>query len=103
MAKQRNKVTTKQHKYIGRFNDIKHTDKLVDRIRSAQKWNQTLSTKEYQYRKVTWGKYAGYFIVDVPRDYMEWFIKNIDDQPWVQWFSAECQRRLNSIGSKQPA
>ena len=104
MSKQKTKVTKKAHKYPGKFNDIKHTDKLSERIRSAQRWNQTLSTKEYQYRKVTWGKYAGYFVSDLPRDYIKWFIMNVNDLEWVQWFDQECHRRdLKQPVSKQPA
>ena len=36
--------------------------------------NQNLRTREQ--RTVQWGKFAGKRFIDVPTDYLEWFVKN---------------------------
>lgn len=49
--------------------------------------------QEYMYTKIHWGKHKGKYLKDVPDDYIEWAIKNIDDIGIATMFSIEYQRR----------
>lgn len=48
---------------------------------------------EYMYTKIDWGKYKGYYLKDVPDDYIVWAIQNIEDIGIATMFSIEYQRR----------
>jgi len=48
---------------------------------------------EYQYTKLRFGKYKGYFLKDVPNDYISWAILNLKDRASAEMFSVEFQRR----------
>lgn len=49
--------------------------------------------QEYAYTKMPWGKYKGYFIKDLPTDYVKWAIQNYQDQGMAQMMAVELQRR----------
>lgn len=49
--------------------------------------------QEYAYTKMPWGKYKGYFIKDLPTDYVKWAIQNYQDQGMAQMMAIELQRR----------
>jgi uncharacterized protein (DUF3820 family) len=48
---------------------------------------------DYKYTKMIWGKYKGYFLKDVPDDYLKWAILNYQDQGMAHMISIELQRR----------
>ena len=48
---------------------------------------------EYMYTKLYFGKYKGYFLKDVPDDYVVWGIQHINDAGIATMFSIEYQRR----------
>lgn len=48
---------------------------------------------EYAYTKMTQGKYRGWFLKDIPLDYLKWAIMNWSDQAMAQMFAIELQRR----------
>jgi len=49
--------------------------------------------QEYAYTKMPWGKYKGYFIKDLPTDYVKWAIQNYQDAGMAQMMAVELQRR----------
>lgn len=49
--------------------------------------------QEYAYTKMPWGKYKGYFLKDLPTDYVKWAIQNYQDQGMAQMMAIELQRR----------
>ncbi len=52
---------------------------------------------EYMYTKCNFGKYKGYFLKDIPTEYVEWAIKNINDEGIATMFSTEYQRRYKQV------
>jgi len=49
--------------------------------------------KQDTYAKMPWGKYKGYFLKDVPTDYLKWFVREYTDNGMAQWFADELMRR----------
>lgn len=49
--------------------------------------------KEYMTTRMPFGKYQGYFIKDIPDDYLKWAVVNIKDQGLGTMFAVELQRR----------
>jgi len=52
---------------------------------------------EYMYTKLNFGKYKGYFLKDVPDEYLIWGIKHIDDVGIATMLSVEYQRRNKNM------
>jgi hypothetical protein len=48
---------------------------------------------DYKYTRMPWGKYKGYFLKDLPDDYIKWAVMNMDDQAMAYMFGIELQRR----------
>jgi uncharacterized protein (DUF3820 family) len=48
---------------------------------------------DYKYTKMPWGKYKGYFLKDIPLDYIKWAVMNLEDQALAHMFGIELQRR----------
>lgn len=42
-----------------------------------------------QYMKLPWGKYKGFYLKDVPVDYLKWMIMNYSDQQGLLCVVAE--------------
>lgn len=59
----------------------------------ARQWNRRLGSNEQRDRRMTFGKYAGWFIRDVPDQYLEWGILNIEDRALADWFKDEYLKR----------
>ena len=59
----------------------------------AIEWNRRLSTTEYTQRRITFGKYAGKMIKDVPTTYLTWAVLNMEADSWTEFFARELQRR----------
>ena len=55
---------------------------------------------EYMYTKLSFGKYKGYFIKDIPDKYLVWAIQNIDDVGIATMLSIEYQRRHKEFRKK---
>lgn len=49
--------------------------------------------KQDSYAKMPWGKYKGWFLKDVPTDYLKWCVTKYTDQAMAQWFADELMRR----------
>lgn len=49
--------------------------------------------KDSRYTRMPWGRYRGFFIKDVPRDYLEWAILNYTDQAMAGFLAEELVRR----------
>jgi len=60
--------------------------------RQAILWNEKLSKNEYTQRRLTFGQYVNVMIRDLPRDYIEWGILNLNTE-WAEMFARELQRR----------
>jgi len=48
---------------------------------------------EYQFTKMPYGKYRGFFLKDLPEDYLRWCVKNFQDPGMATMFAVELQRR----------
>ena len=48
---------------------------------------------EYELTRMPYGKYRGYFLKDLPEDYLKWGILNFSDQGMATMFATELQRR----------
>jgi hypothetical protein len=48
---------------------------------------------DFKYTKLNFGKFKGYFMKDIPDEYIEWAIKNIKDEASATMFAAEYMRR----------
>jgi hypothetical protein len=46
--------------------------------------------------KMPWGKYRGWFLKDVPADYLKWCVKNYTDDSVAKWVADElmCRRQF---------
>ena len=49
--------------------------------------------QEYATTRMTFGKYKGFFIKDIPEDYLKWAVMNIKDRGIATMFATELQRR----------
>lgn len=54
---------------------------------------------DYKYTKMPFGKFKGFFLKDIPDDYIQWAVLNINDQALAFMFSIELQRRNPSFRS----
>ena len=51
----------------------------------------------YAYTKMPFGKYRGWYLKDIPDDYIKWATMNIQDRASAEMFSIELQRRLPKL------
>lgn len=58
----------------------------------AYNWNRHLSVSEYTTRRVTFGRYVNVMIKDLPDNYLEWGILNLN-LTWSDYFIREWKRR----------
>jgi uncharacterized protein (DUF3820 family) len=49
--------------------------------------------QEYELTKMPFGKYKGFFIKDIPEDYLKWAVMNLTDRGLATMFATELQRR----------
>jgi hypothetical protein len=59
------------------------------RRRAPQTWSRPTD----RLAKMPWGQYKGYYLKDVPTDYLKWCVLNYQDQGMAQWLADELQRR----------
>lgn len=52
---------------------------------------------DYKNTKMTFGKYKGYFMKDIPTNYIEWLIMNVQDRGLAEMYAVELQRRSPSL------
>jgi hypothetical protein len=64
--------------------------------KNALIWNEKLSINEYTQRRITFGKYTGVMIREIPIDYIKWGVMNLNTE-WATMFSRELQRRDKSF------
>jgi hypothetical protein len=48
---------------------------------------------EYKYAKMPFGKFKGYYLKDIPDNYIKWAVMNIADRASAEMFAIELQRR----------
>jgi hypothetical protein len=53
--------------------------------------------QDYAYTKMRFGKYKGWFIKDIPDDYIKWAVLNLQDRASAEMFSVELQRRIPKL------
>jgi hypothetical protein len=46
-----------------------------------------------RYAKMPFGKYKGWFMKDIPTQYLEWITKNFTDKAQLEWFNRELGKR----------
>jgi len=49
--------------------------------------------QEYQLTKMPYGKYKGFFLKDLPENYLRWCVINWRDRGMATMFAVELQRR----------
>jgi hypothetical protein len=49
--------------------------------------------RDSRYTKMPYGKYKGFFIKDVPVDYLKWCVLNYSDQAMAMFLAEELVRR----------
>ena len=49
--------------------------------------------RDPRYAKMPFGKYYGWFMKDIPQNYLEWISKNFTDPAQLEWFERELGRR----------
>jgi hypothetical protein len=49
--------------------------------------------KENSYIRMPYGKYKGWYIKDIPDDYLRWAVLNISDKATAEMFKTEILRR----------
>ena len=47
----------------------------------------------YAHTRMPFGKYRGYYLKDIPDDYISWAVMNITDRAQAEMFAIELQRR----------
>jgi uncharacterized protein (DUF3820 family) len=52
-----------------------------------------MNYKEYEFTRMPYGKYKGFFLKDLPEDYLKWAVMNLNDQGMATMFAVELQRR----------
>jgi uncharacterized protein (DUF3820 family) len=52
-----------------------------------------MNYKEYELTRMPYGKYRGYFLKDLPEDYLRWCVQNWTDVGMATMFAVELQRR----------
>jgi hypothetical protein len=52
-----------------------------------------MSYSEYQYTRVTFGRYRGHYLSEVPDAYVKWAVLNLADRAQAEMFAVELQRR----------
>jgi hypothetical protein len=70
-----------EHSEIDIFSDHAYTDNMKNFY------------NEYAYTKMPFGKYRGWFLRDIPDDYIKWAVLNIQDRAQAEMFAIELQRR----------
>lgn len=55
----------------------------------------------YAYTKVPFGKYRGYYLKDIPTEYVKWAVLNLSDRASADMFSIELQRRQPKLRKSQ--
>jgi uncharacterized protein (DUF3820 family) len=48
---------------------------------------------EYAHTKMRFGKYKGFYLKDIPLDYIKWAVVNISDRALAEMFKIELLRR----------
>lgn len=56
---------------------------------------------EYAHTKMPFGKYKGYFLKDIPTDYIKWAVMTISDRAQAEMFALELQRRSPELRKPQ--
>lgn len=49
--------------------------------------------KEYAYTRMPWGKFKGFYLKDIPDDYLKWAAINWTDRATATMFRIELTRR----------
>jgi len=47
----------------------------------------------YAHTRMPFGKFKGYYLKDIPDDYIKWAVMNITDRAQAEMFAIELQRR----------
>jgi hypothetical protein len=54
----------------------------------------------YAHTRMPFGKYKGYYLKDIPDDYITWAVINITDRAQAEMFAIELQRRQPQLRKK---
>jgi len=54
----------------------------------------------YAHTRMPFGKYKGYYLKDIPDDYITWAVINITDRAQAEMFAIELQRRNPQLRKK---
>jgi hypothetical protein len=54
----------------------------------------------YAHTRMPFGKFKGYYLKDIPDDYISWAVINITDRAQAEMFAIELQRRNPQLRKK---
>jgi uncharacterized protein (DUF3820 family) len=82
-----------------RDNIHKRVKKKINKLMSEESANKYIMATytDFKETKMTFGKYKGFFLKDIPTPYMKWLIMNVEDRGLCEMFAVELQRRLPSL------
>lgn len=63
---------------------------------SANKYIMAIYT-DFKETKMHFGKFKGFYMKDIPTDYLKWLIMNHTDRGLCEMYAVELQRRLPSL------
>ena len=73
---------------------VKKVIKNLSSTESSSKYIMATTTySDFKETKMTFGKYKGYFMKDIPTDYLKWLILNVTDRGLCEMYAIELQRR----------
>ena len=104
MKSKTNKRTSERVQEINKIHQrVKRRIKNLPSSDTANKYIMAATTtyQDFKDTKMSFGKYKGFFLKDIPTDYMKWLIMNVEDRGLCEMYAVELQRRLPSLRKKQ--
>ena len=82
-----------------RDNIHKRVKKKINKLISDESANKYIMATytDFKETKMHFGKFKGFFMKDIPTDYLKWLIMNHTDRGLCEMYAVELQRRLPSL------
>lgn len=94
-----NKVSPNKTKYKVREHKQVHKkiNVMLEQVPAKYDMAATTTYSDFMHTKLSFGKYKGIYMKDVPTNYLKWLIMNHSDRGMCEMFAIELQRRLPSL------
>jgi hypothetical protein len=89
----------KPENQLKKFKTNKRIKNKIKKIMSNQDDSKYIMAtySDFKETKMTFGKYKGFFLKDIPIDYIKWLIINVKDRGLCEMYAIELQRRKPSL------